>query len=252
MSQTDNPWRTVTAKMKEKIAACDIDTIHQLQNKGVDIQTRLWPEPFCGNINAPIYLLNGNPGGVYSSVEEKLTADPLFCELMLANLNHQTVEGYNEFVFFNNLKMENDKLVCGKEKKESEKLIGGCEWWQKRTRCLRETINDNHPQLFSIEYFPYNSKKLSGLRNKELPSFLYTNELVRSAISNGKAIIIMRMKKEWLNRIPEIENYANVYELSSAQSVYLTKNNLLSLNQNRNEEAKAKAWKELTSLYRRK
>lgn len=247
MPKTNNPWSTVTAEMQEKIAACDLKAIHKLQNKGVDIHTRLWPEPFCGNMDAPIYLLNGNPGGVYSPLEEKLTVDPLFCELMVANLNHQVVEGYDEFVFFNNLKMVNDKLICDKDETDYNKLLGGCEWWQKRTKELRAVMSNIHPLLFNIEYFPYNSKTLSGWRGKELPSFQYTNELVKSAIEKGKTIIIMRMKKEWLKRIPDLNDYANVYELSSAQSVYITKNNLLPLiSQDQVKDAKAKAWNKLT------
>lgn len=248
MPKTNNPWSTVTAEMQEKIAACDLEAIHELQNKGVDIHTRLWPEPFCGNMDAPIYLLNGNPGGVYSPLEEKLTADPLFCELMVANLNHQVVEGYDEFVFFNNLKMVNDKLICDKDETDYNKLLVGCEWWQKRTKELREVMEHIHPLLFNIEYFPYNSKNISDWRGKELPSFQYTNELVKSAIEKGKTIIIMRMKKEWLKRIPDLNDYANVYELSSAQSVYITKNNILPLNAHKSPESKDKAWSDLISL----
>lgn len=246
MPKTNNPWSTVTAEMQEKIAACDLEAIHELQNKGVDIHTRLWPEPFCGNMDAPIYLLNGNPGGVYSPLEEKLTADPLFCKFMVANLNHQVVEGYDEFVFFNNLKIVNDKLICDKDETDYNKLLGGCEWWQKRTKELRAVMSNIHPLLFNIEYFPYNSKNISGWQGIKLPSFQYTNELVKSAIDKGKTIIIMRMKKDWVNRILDLDSYANVYVLSNARSVYVTKNNLLPLkSQDQGEGTKVKAWNNL-------
>jgi hypothetical protein len=50
----------------------------------------LLPEPFLGTPNAPVVLLNLNPGYKESDIE--FHKDPLFIKLSLGNLNHAPME----------------------------------------------------------------------------------------------------------------------------------------------------------------
>ena len=50
--------------------------------------------------------------------------------------------------------------------------------------------------------------------------------MIEDAIASRKLIVLMRCKSYWLDRVPELKKYDNVFELNSNQSVYLTPGNM--------------------------
>lgn len=260
-----NPWDQITPNMAVKVLKEDlcivncINDVYRTKNPGANdlVCTTLWPEPFQGNPNAPVYLLNGNPGGAgLRQIEKILLKDPLFCDLMMANLRHKSVPGYDNFIFNNMLKIDNGSVrlassgeVKSMSNKDLEKnsILDGSKWWKKRTEEIRKTIGKN-PNLFVVEYFPYNSKDSKGIdRSLRLPSYDYSDYLIRKAMEEKKLIVIMRWKSAWCERIKGLANYPNLLEISSDSSVFLSSGNLLpfdkSPKKNRRTPAnKKKAW----------
>lgn len=267
--QLQNPWIEITPKMAVKVLKDDRDIVNSInakyknKNKCTDdlVCTTMWPEPFQGNPDAPVYLLNGNPGGDgRSEVDKILLSDPLFRELMIANLCHQSVSGYDDFLYNNILKIDNGKVCLAKQmdsKSLSEKalknngVLDGSIWWKKRTKEIRKTIGAN-PNLFVVEYFPYNSKDSKGIdRSKRLPSYDYSDYLIRKAMEDNKLIVIMRWKTAWFNRIDGLKTYTNLLEISSDSSVFLSSGNLLPFDKTlekknrRTPDNKKHAWEKL-------
>jgi hypothetical protein len=165
------------------------------------------PDPYSGNVKSKVYCLNKNPG------------KPDKCFIDNADYEKATKENLvlkQTTCFW----AENIKNKCGK-------VHDGIEWLEKRTRELY-SILDCRPNIFFVEYFPYHSS--SGFDFPcNLPSYAFTDELVAQAMENEKIIIIMREKRNWLKRIPGLENYKNLYTLKYAQSGYLTLNNVINM-----------------------
>ena len=213
---TPNPWTMLTT---ENIAQCDqpffdkyggVTSYQNLINSQKfhpDLDFSCLPDPFCGDPESKVYCLNKNPGKpdkcfIGDNDFEKATKDNL-------ELKQQSC-------FW----AESIPNKCGK-------VHDGVEWLTKRTREL-ETILGRHPNIFFVEYFPYHSS--SGFDFPcHLPSYTFTDELILQAMKDGKMIIIMREKRNWLKRIPGLENYKNLYTLKYAQSGYLTLNNVINM-----------------------
>ena len=101
----------------------------------------------------------------------------------------------------------------------------GYKYWKDRTKQLREV--KAMPNLFCIEAFPYHTPHANDFKAiGTLPSDQYTNEMIEDAIDSGKLIVLMRCKSYWLDRVPRLKKYDNVFELKSNQSVYLTPGNM--------------------------
>ena len=62
---------------------------------------------------------------------------------------------------------------------------------------------------------------------------------IKQAVKDKKLIIIMRERINWMKRlkktIPDIEDYDNLYTLKCAQSGYLTKDNIVHIDNNGEE-----------------
>lgn len=256
--QLQNPWIEITPEMEVKVLEEDRKIVNSINAKYKKkkqctndlVCTIMWPEPFQGNPNAPVYLLNGNPGGDIQrepSDDEskkkyedykKILNDSLFSNLMIANLSHQSVSGYDDFLY-------NNKLVI------NNKVLDGSIWWEKGTEEIRNALNGKNPNLFVVEYFPYNSKKSIGIdRSKRLHSYAYSDYLIKKAMADEKLIVIMRWKTAWLNRIDGLATYPNLLEISSDRRVFLSSGNLLPFGttpkkNRRTPENKRDAWNKL-------
>lgn len=214
---TPNPWLKV-GKGKDKIADCDRywlsdqgKTLLQYaqdintKNSGIEIDFSCFPDPFCGNPNSKVYCLNKNPG----------KPDP--CFLWSAAFKQGTIKNLqlNQATCFWAEKIINK---CGK-------VHAGIDWMTKRTKQI-ESILGRHPNIFFIEYFPYHSTKGFVFPNC-LPSYYFSNELIMKAMEEEKLIIIMREKKNWLERIHDLKSYPNLCVLKYPQGGYLTPNNIV-------------------------
>lgn len=213
MKGITSPWLTITS---DNIAACDkafFDSFGSLKDyerhvcnyskKEVELTFDYLPDPFCGNPQSKVYCLNKNPG----------KPDPCFA---------------NDLAFrdatLKNLRLEQDTCFWA-ILNECGKYHAGVDWMKKRTKEL-EDILGRRPDIFFIEYFPYHSTY--GFDFPEcLPSYIFTDNLIKKAMEEEKTIIIMREKNKWLKRIPSLANYHNLYVLKYAQGGYLTKNNII-------------------------
>ena len=204
-----NPWTNIT--INDTIADCDKPLINSLPLRiQSQIEKRTLPEPFHGNPDASVYILNGNP---------------------LANdndLRYITSPQYEKEIKDELLHLNTDFLWL----RTRETIVEpngvpypGYKYWKDRTKQLRAV--KAMPNLFCIEAFPYHTRHTNDFKAiGTLPSDQYTNEMIEDAINSGKLIVLMRCKSHWLNRVPQIKTYENVFELNSNQSVYLTSGNM--------------------------
>lgn len=213
---TRNPWNNLT-KCSYHVAVCDeafiLDINKTIKKPDDKFHLELWPEPFVGNPDAMVYLLNGNPG--YTAQKDELFANDMgFQSLVKNSIVHKPTSGYDDFFYFSDIN-------CNGE------THPGCDWWMKRTKQLRSVLGRN-PRLFNIEFCPYHSINANNIPDY-LPSYDYTNQLVINAISDNKIIVVMRMVNLWIRRIPQLMNYPNLYRLLNYRNVSLTSGNLVSV-----------------------
>lgn len=176
-----------------------------------DLRLDLYPEPFIGDPDAKIYLLNGNPGYVKGE-EQFVQKSKNFCNAMKQNLDLKATS----FLYL-------DEEVCTYDNP-------GYQWWERHLRQLTNAIGRS-PKIFNIEYFPYHSKNLDNVKSwikkeNHLPSENFSDDLIKNAMNDGKIIVIMRLKDAWYNRIKGLNGYSNLIELCNPQSVYITPNNV--------------------------
>ena len=223
-----NPWLSIT-ECNMKIAECDIpfferngsaeeyaETIN-LKDDEVELTFDCMPDPFSGNPKSKVYCLNMNPGRPDCCFKD----DEAFLAATIKNLHLKS-----ESCFW----AEGIKNQCGK-------VHDGVEWLRKRTKKLEELL-ESHPEIFFVEYFPYHSNKGFAFP-KHLPSYDFSDALIKQAVEDKKLIIIMRGKANWIKRlkniIPDIEDYENLYTLKCAQSGYLTQNDIVRKDKNGDE-----------------
>ena len=207
----NNPWLNFTAST---------DMVHPLDRESVDLYnskakpeykflTHLAPEPWIGNLEAPLVVLLANPGATKDDMAgtNQKSAD-LINQLSILNLTHQNTE-YPHFFF-------------------DPKLQGtvGHKWYAKR---FSQLIRETSPQIMaknvlSCELVPYHS--FSWKKPKQMPPTQeFTYEIVNSAIDRGAIILIGRGKSIWMENVPKLKNYSRYFQPSSSQCAYVSRNN---------------------------
>jgi len=204
----NNPWLDLP-KQAPFIATCDVEALNDPKYKRESLRFDAFPEPYGGDINtAKVVCLLLNPG--FEEADVTTNFDNLYwVNEIRANLQHKT-----EFPF----------LYLSPEVQET----GGYKWWTERLKFLeKEVVNrdDLAHRIMMIEFFPYHSVKYT--HNKQyLPTQHYQFHLVREAIRLGKTIIIMRGREHWLKAVKELVGYEPLFELNSAQNIYVSQANL--------------------------
>lgn len=170
-----------------------------------NIQLNTLPEPYTGDPESNVYLLNMNPGRRDEEFE-KIECNRLKYELLTKlTLSHQ-------------LKHSMWYHMKGHD---------GYSWIKNKTnQLLKETL---YPRFFMIEYFPYHSEK--GFEFPEyLPSYQYTNSILKRWFerpTENRFFIILRNDEKWLRRINKIEvSQLCPAVLKNKQNVSLTRNNI--------------------------
>lgn len=163
--------------------------------------------PFFGSLDAKLVILAANPG-----LDPEKTALEETPELRrLFDLARRHELGEDSFVFL----------------RSEFKNTPGYTWWEKRTKQLRAAIGDeqflNH--TFSAEIHPYKSQNYRKL-SSAMPTQQYTFDCVDKLVRSGAHIILVRAKQEWREAVPSLNSSNKVIELNSAQSSYLTSNNM--------------------------
>lgn len=165
------------------------------------------PEPFIGNITAPVVLLNLNPGFDTGNIEEHARSG--FQALIRSNYSQECAA----FPFYY---------------LDPRFETAGRQWWEKKLRYLLASGMFQREQLAErfllIEYFPYHSRRFAH-RSLELQSQEFGFGLARSAIAREAVVVVMRAVERWRERIPELRNYSRAFALRSPQNVVLSPGN---------------------------
>ena len=191
----ENPWLNIS--WENSIAEIDKEYLTKF-SCFKKIQKNTLPEPYTGDVNSNVYCLNLNPGSACVCDDSEPQIKKEFEEYTLQTLRHEIKDN----MWF--------RL----------KGTAGYDWWRQMTKDLCE-----NPRMFVIEYFPYHTVKGTYFPRK-LPSYEYSNHLIRQAMDKGKYIVIMRHRKEWLQRISGLEKYEKLVCLNNPQNPCLTKKNI--------------------------
>ena len=195
----ENPWLNIS--WENGIAEIDKEYLTKF-SCFEKIQKNTLPEPYTGDVNSNVYCLNLNPGSACVCDDSEPQLKKRFEEYTQKTLRHEI--NYNMWFRL--------------------KDTAGYDWWQQKTKELREYKKGQYPRMFVIEYFPYHTVKGANFPRK-LPSYEYSNQLIRQAMAENKYIVIMRHRMEWLQRISGLEEYERLAYLNSSRRPYLTKNN---------------------------
>lgn len=212
----ENPWRSLRNSIPYVLNQ-DLDVIQSMNAKYVNtprmIQTQLLPEPFIGNIEAPIIVLTKNPG--FDVINDPpWHSKERFKELAMANLFQET----SEYPFF----------FLNPEIKNSP----GAEWHKDKLKALirRTSLKKVAQTICSIPCFPYHTLNYTGLpktiSDGILPSQKYTRLLVMKAIERQAIIILGTGKNAWSSLVPELFSYQRTYFLHNHQRSFISPGNL--------------------------
>lgn len=208
-SRADSPWRRLPQKAPFLLPQ-DEDIVlkfNESANEDLKLHHELLPEPFLGHPEAPVVLLNKNPG--YSSPNDlKKHTDPAVATGAWNNLLHKPTS----FPFY---------LL---DPDQSRAL--GYKWWNNKLKSLIENCGRRlvARSVLCVEYFPYHSRRFDHSR-LDLPSQQYSFDLVRSALSRHAVIVVMRGKRQWFKVIPELQSYSRIYYLRNPQNPTISPKN---------------------------
>lgn len=220
----NNPWGTLPSN-QPYVLESDKQTIEQFhkhlcnyRGKQASLEDRwenecirleLFPEPFIGRRDAPILLLNLNPG--YSVDDQKYHIEPEFESVTRLNLRHES-------------------LACPFYPLDP-RFSGSplAVWWAKALTPWYflfendlQAVSQIAQVVLAVEYFPYHSRRF-GMRATRfrVPSQDYTFHLVREALKRDAIIVVLRGQQLWRKAIPELETYGLVYHSMGTQNVSL-------------------------------
>jgi hypothetical protein len=164
------------------------------------------PEPYAGNLEAPVILLCGNPG-LSAHNQAALLHNTAYVSASRANRLHEGMR--YPFYYL-------DPQFAG---------TPGYDWWNKKLRpllehCGRDAVARN---LCVVEYFPYHSIKFG--RPPCVPSQAYSWHLVREGLARRALVVYMRNVRLWQDAVPELAGYEHACIVRSPQNPALSHTN---------------------------
>jgi hypothetical protein len=202
-----NPWLTVPSE-PPYLLRCDSDaiSIYNAKAQGMcRLQLNALPEPFFGRTTAPVVLLGLNPG--FDERDPEVHSRPEFQALLRKNY----MQGLSTFPFyFLDPRFESP----------------GRAWWERKLKPLLDMFKPRAlaRSILCVEYFPYHSRRFCHA-SLQVPSQEYGFDLVRSAIARGAVVVLMRARKLWIRRVPELEGYSRGFTLNNVRNVVVSPRN---------------------------
>jgi len=207
-----NPWQDLPKD--SWILPIDAQCIYDYNNKynslEFEIHYELPPEPYLGNINAPIVLLALNPG--YSGTDYKFMIDNHSFSESMKKTRLQIKQKY-PFYHLNPKFQDNPGLL----------------YWNNKFKHILNiyTAEQVANSILLLEYFPYKSKSFKICKEtKFIPSHEYARFLLKRAMDRKALVICLRSRKYWIDSLPELENYSELYFCNSPRNPILSINNI--------------------------
>lgn len=218
MLKMRNPWEKLV-RSDEDLYVLDEDYDQLMtHNKSKSLSSRdafvldLIPEPFTGDINAPIVILNTNPG--YSKADYVTLHNNYFHRYALLNLQHYVDLAYPFFML--SLDIYNTPTYA---------------WWRKMISPLIDdsavetSIQTIAKNIFCIRYVAYHSSSFNVSRHFSLPSQLYTKYLIERAMEQNKLILCQRSHQRFQRLCPTLIKYNNIYYAQNPQAPQINRYN---------------------------
>jgi hypothetical protein len=208
MLAVDNPWSELPVEAPF-VAPCDSRQVDQFQilppPPEHELHLDLLPEPYLGRPDAPVVLLNLNPGFNDADIDAHRELD--FAAAARKTLLHQ-VQDYPFYLL--------DPRFAG---------ASGARWWHKYLGELVRRYGAGRVAntILCVEYFPYHSNEFGF--PEVLPSQAYSFGLVERAIERNAVIIALRKRADWIAAVPRLSSYSKLYELRQSRSVWVTPGN---------------------------
>ncbi|HEY2826149.1 MAG TPA: hypothetical protein VGJ04_00995 [Pirellulales bacterium] len=209
LSSTFNPWNDLPdnapyvldsdgAIIEAHNARLETDSLFK-------VHLSVLPEPFLGRPDAPVVLLNLNPG--WNKDKDPVNhSRPEFIKRNRGNLLHKP----SDYPFY----LLDPKLRPNRTN-----------WWEERLGSLIQAVGLEAvaQNVLCVEYFPYHSKRYK--KCERLPSQDYSFTLARDAVERNAVILLMRGKRRWTNAVPSLSSYNRLFFPSSFQCAYVSPNN---------------------------
>lgn len=202
----ENPWANLPAK-PPFIAPVDASTVDARFQARFHLEWGVLPVPFVGDPrSARVVLLHENPGYAPIDAEDEAEVDGFADAVRGAS----TFNGVGFFPL-------NARF----------KRTATASWWRERLTKLIEAcgIEKVFRRLACIEYFPYHSASSHG--PPDVPSQLFTFEVLRTVLRQPTTVVIMRSAADWLRSVPELRGHPRVLvKAARNRAAHVTPGNL--------------------------
>lgn len=209
-----NPW-TATPPSPPYVLEADrpyVESWNQViaaRRDHARLHLEVLPEPAAGPRDAPLVLLNLNPG--WSGTEPIDLLPPDRVAALRANLADDPADHIQPYL--------TDAFAD----------TAGGQWGR---RCLRQVVarsgigyEDLARRVLSVEFHGYHSEKWAPLP-VTLPSQWYGFDLVTRAIERGAIIVVLRGGTHWDVAVPGLHGYPRRFSTNTARTALVSPGNL--------------------------
>lgn len=208
----DNPW-CLLPEARPFVLQADAAVVSAFNQKYAgtpyELHTELPPEPFSGRLDAPVVLLNLNPG--YSEDDAAIMLGNAKFQQAMKNTRGFSVQDY-PFYHLN---------PCFKQGNK------GYDYWVDKFRKLFEIDFDLKKcanSFLLLQAYPYKSKEFKKM--PLLPSFDFTQRILLAAMNRRALVVQLRSKKIWEEAVPGLATYPRRIECRNPRRPTLSPGNL--------------------------
>lgn len=214
MAQTPtmrNPWQDLpeSAPFVLPDDAPVVEAWNKYASEREQLRLDLVPQPWLGRWDAPVVVLNLNPGIGSTDVDDQLRPDVM--EAARRNLMHEP-QRYPHFFL--------DPQMAE---------TGGGRWWARR--CLASLVRATGDaklvaeRVLGLEFYGYHSKSFSGLP-VTMPSQHYVFSGLQAAIERNAIVLVMRGIRFWAAAVPDLADHARCFVTKNPQTASVSAGNL--------------------------